>query len=67
MPNLTMFCITLDPAHEKIIKNLSYVPVGLGEKKFSDDCLSDRTDKIFLIKILFMVNILFIIGFGKII
>ena len=43
MPNLTMFCITLDPAHEKIIKNLSYVPVGLGEKKFSDDCLSDKT------------------------
>tara|TARA_B100000963_G_C22561580_1_gene641625 strand:+ start:43 stop:864 length:822 start_codon:yes stop_codon:yes gene_type:complete len=42
MSNLSMFCITLNPGHEEIIKNLSYIPVGLGEKKFSDDCFSDK-------------------------
>lgn len=38
-----MFCITLDTDHEKIIKDLSYIPVGLGEKKFSKECFSDKT------------------------
>ncbi len=38
-----MFCLTLNPEHEKIIKNLSYIPVGLGEKNFSKECFSDNT------------------------
>ena len=41
--NLKMFCLTLEPEHTKIIRNLNYTPVGLGEKNFSDDCLSDKT------------------------
>ena len=42
MKNLSMFCLTLDPIHERIIKKLSYIPVGLGEKKFSKNCLLDN-------------------------
>ena len=38
-----MFCLTLNPSHEEIIKNLSYIPVGLGENKFSSNCFSDKT------------------------
>ena len=42
MKNLSMFCLTLNPDHEKIIKNLSYIPVGLGKKNFSKECFSDK-------------------------
>ncbi len=42
MKNITQFCLTLNPDHEDIIKKLSLIPVGLGDKKFSDDCLSDK-------------------------
>ena len=38
-----MFCISLEPNHYKFIKGLGYVPVGLGDKKFDDDWLSDKT------------------------
>ena len=38
-----MFCLTLDPSHEDIIKNLSYIPVGLGKKNFSKECMSDNS------------------------
>ncbi len=41
--NISMFCLTLNPSHEEIIKNLSYIPVGLGENKFSSNCFSDKT------------------------
>ena len=41
--NLKMFCLTLQPEHTKIIKSLNYIPVGLGEKNFSNDCLSDKS------------------------
>ena len=43
MSNISMFCLTLEPEHEKIIKKLSYIPVGLGYKKFSINCLSDNS------------------------
>ena len=43
MNNLKMFCITMEPSHINFIKNLDYVPVGLGEKKFSKECLQDKT------------------------
>ena len=42
MKNISIFCLTLEPSHEEIIKNLSYIPVGLGNKKFSNNCLSDK-------------------------
>ena len=42
MNNLQMFCITLEPSHVKFIKNLSYDPVVLGEKNYTDDCFGDR-------------------------
>tara|TARA_Y100000590_G_scaffold253476_1_gene284757 strand:- start:660 stop:1493 length:834 start_codon:yes stop_codon:yes gene_type:complete len=34
MNNLKMFCLTLEPTHKEFIKQLGYIPVGLGEKKF---------------------------------
>ena len=43
MKNISIFCLTLDPDHEKIIKKLSYIPVGLGDKVFTKECLSDKT------------------------
>ena len=45
MKNISFFCLTLDPSHEKIIKSLSYIPVGLGKKNFSTKCLSDKEGK----------------------
>tara|TARA_B100000767_G_C19692707_1_gene504742 strand:- start:419 stop:1240 length:822 start_codon:yes stop_codon:yes gene_type:complete len=42
MKKISIFCLTLNPAHEEIIKKLSYIPVGLGNKKFSNNCLSDK-------------------------
>ena len=43
MKNLTIFCLTLNPQHENLIKKLSYEPVVLGNKKFSNKCLSDKS------------------------
>ncbi len=42
MKNTSIFCLTLKPEHEEIIKELSYIPVGLGNQKFSKECLSDK-------------------------
>ncbi len=44
MENTSIFCLTLDPRHVSLIEKLSYIPVGLGNKKFSDNCLSDKTN-----------------------
>ena len=38
-----MYCLALNPNHLEIIKNLNYIPVGLGDKKFSDEWISDKT------------------------
>ena len=43
MNNLKMFCITLDPNHIDYIQKLNYTPVGLGDKLFPKNCLSDKT------------------------
>ena len=67
MRNIKFFCLTLNPDHEDLIKKLSYTPVGLGNKKFSNNFLNDKSGDNISKKILIMVNILFIIGFGKII
>ena len=42
MNNISFFCLTLNPNHEKIIKKMSYIPVGLGDKKFSNECFNDK-------------------------
>ena len=44
MKNISFFCLTMSPDHEEIIKQLSYIPVGLGEKKFSNNCFGDKKD-----------------------
>jgi len=43
--NLKMFCISLNPKHLKIIKNLNYIPVGLGKASFDSNWLTDEGDK----------------------
>ncbi len=43
MKNLNMFCLTLEPNHYKFIKELGYIPVGLGEKEFNENWLSDKS------------------------
>ena len=43
MKNLKMFCISLEPNHYKFIKELGYIPVGIGEKHFSNDWFSDKS------------------------
>ena len=40
--NLKMFCLTLEPSHQSIIKEMGYIPVGLGEKIFPENCFSDK-------------------------
>ena len=42
MSNISFFCLTLNPNHEKFIKELSYIPVGLGNKNFSINCFNDN-------------------------
>ena len=43
MNNISFYCLTLNPDHERIIRKLSLIPVGLGSKKFSAECLSDKS------------------------
>ena len=40
-----MFCITLNNNHFDLIDSIGYVPVGLGESKFSQKFLSDKYGK----------------------
>ena len=65
MKNLNMFCLTLEPNHYKFIKELDYLPVGLGEKILMKNGLVINQAKIFQKKIRIMVSTLIIIGFGK--
>ena len=43
MKNISIFCLTLNPSHEQSIKKLSLIPVGLGNKKFSNNFFSDKS------------------------
>ena len=43
MKNLKIYCITLNPHHENLIKKLQYVPVGLGDDIYNDGWLQDNT------------------------
>ena len=38
-----MYCLSLHNKNYKIIKDLGYVPVGLGKDSFSSDWLTDKT------------------------
>ena len=40
-----MFCITLNPNHLQKIKSLNYLPVGLGDKKFSKEWYQDNINE----------------------
>ena len=50
MNNLKMHCISLNPDHLNLIKKLNYIPVGLGDKKFNNEWLSDKTEKSIAVK-----------------
>ena len=39
--NLKMYCISVDEKDLSLIKRLNYIPVGLGNKKFSKEWISD--------------------------
>ena len=43
MKNLNMFCLALEPNHYNFIKELGYIPVGLGEKSFNENWLTDKS------------------------
>ena len=66
MSKLNLYCLSLFNDDYKKIKDLGYIPVGLGTNKFDSKWLRDNTGNNISKKINFMENILFIIGFGKI-
>ena len=43
MNNISMFCLTMNPDHLDHINKLSFIPVGLGDKTFSNQFLSDKS------------------------
>ena len=43
MKNVKMFCLTLNPDHYGFIKKLGYTPVGLGEKYFNENWITDKS------------------------
>mgnify|MGYP006083656153 CR=1 FL=1 len=42
MNNLSIFCLSLNPDHLKKIKELNYIPVGLGEENFNKEWITDK-------------------------
>ena len=45
MSNLKIFCITLNPSHLGLIKKIGYIPVGLGNKSFTNEWSQDKIGK----------------------
>ena len=45
MHNATIYCLSLYNKTLPIIKKLGYIPVGLGDDKFSEEWLKDNTHK----------------------
>ena len=43
MDNLKIYCMCLDNNYLKIVKKLSYVPVGLKNNNFSKECILDNS------------------------
>ena len=50
MQNLKIYCISLNPLHLKLINKLGYIPVGLGDKKFSQEWIQDKAGNNIAIK-----------------
>ena len=42
MSNLRMYCTSMEPSHLNFIKNLGYIPVGLGDKNFPEGWIGDN-------------------------
>ena len=40
-----MFCISLNPKHLNVIKDLNYIPVGLGNEKFNLNWITDKGEQ----------------------
>ena len=40
-----MYCLSMEPNHLSTIKELNYIPVGLGRKTFSKEWMKDNTGK----------------------
>jgi len=43
MKDCTMYCLSINKNDLNIIKKLEYIPVGLGDDKFSNEWLTDKT------------------------
>tara|TARA_B110000881_G_C18484735_1_gene468523 strand:+ start:126 stop:959 length:834 start_codon:yes stop_codon:yes gene_type:complete len=43
--NLDMYCLSLNDKHYDSIKKLGYIPVGLGNKKFRNNWITDKIGK----------------------
>ena len=43
MKNLNMFCITMNENHFNFIKEINYLPVGLGQDTFSKEWFTDKS------------------------
>ena len=43
MKNLKMYCLCLKNDSLNLVKNLGYIPVGLGQDNFSNEWLRDNT------------------------
>ena len=44
MNNLSIFCLSLNPSHLKQIKELNYIPVGLGKEHFNKEWMTDKSN-----------------------
>ena len=47
MKKLTMYCLSIHDNTFEIIKDLGYIPVGLGENKLQNNWLKDNSGKMF--------------------
>ena len=45
MNNMKMFCISLNANHLNFIKEIGYIPTGLGKDNFSEEWFRDNTGK----------------------
>ena len=43
MDKLQMYCLAIDDSLKNKIKELNYIPVGLGDNNFSEEWLRDNT------------------------
>ena len=43
--NLKIYCISLNPLHKKLIEDIGYIPVGLGDMNFENGWLRDNTQE----------------------